>query len=291
MGSRGDPTGADLDVLGRRIHVESSGHGTTTVVLESGLGFGRTSWDRLVPLLLDHARVVAYDRVGHGRSEPGRGPTSVAEMADILRGVIDATASGPVVVVAHSMGGLIARTAAPVLGPRLGGLVLLDPTPENAAMFDDLERTTAGQDRVYAALESLSRVAPLRPLLARVGIGGYRSALGPETYRTMVAEDVRPSSFAQMRRELAARTVAVRAFRDEPPVPPACPVVLLSAGRAARGSGDYLADVQEHQRQYVDLLPRGHFEVVDATHLVQADAPDVVADRIRELVREVEAGS
>jgi hypothetical protein len=98
----------------------------------------------------------------------------------------------------------------------------------------------------------------------------------------MASEDVRQSSFAQMR-------TGTSGVSHRPP--PACPVVLLLAGRAARGTGEYLADIQEHQRRHVDALPRGHFEVVEARHLVQADAPDLVADRIRELVREVAAGS
>ncbi len=212
-------------------------------------------------------------------------------MAGVLLGVVGATAPGSVVLVAHSMGGLIARMAAPELGPRLVGLVLLDPTPESAAMFDDVERTTAGQDRVYAVLEAVSRIGPLRPALARAGIGAYRAALGPDTYGAMVAEDARPSSFAQMRRELAARTEAIRAFRDRPPEPPGCPVVVLSAGRAARGGGAYLADVQAHQRRYAEGLPRGRFEVVAARHLVQADAPELVAGRVLELVGPAGAGS
>ena len=54
------------------------------MVFEAGLGFGRTSWDPVVPLLRDDAHLVTYDRIGHGQSEPGDGPTSIQAMAATL---------------------------------------------------------------------------------------------------------------------------------------------------------------------------------------------------------------
>ncbi len=42
------------------------------MVFEAGLGFGRTSWDPVVPLLRDAAHLVSYDRIGHGAMTMGR---------------------------------------------------------------------------------------------------------------------------------------------------------------------------------------------------------------------------
>jgi pimeloyl-ACP methyl ester carboxylesterase len=277
--------GRDVDVFGRRIHVEQSGRGEDTVVFEAGLGFGRTSWDRVVPLLSDAARVITYDRFGHGRSEPGHGSTSMSEMAATLRAVIDATATGSIVLVAHSMGGLIARQAIPSLGQRIIGLVLVDPTPETAAMFDDVVGLTRRQDRLYGLFEAASHAPRLRRLIARVGTRSFRDAFPAATYATILAEDFKPSSFAQMRREAAARAEAVVAFRREPPPRPTCPVILLSANRAVGDGTNYLADLQLHQRRYVEALDQGRFEAVDATHVVQAEQPKLVAARIRELLQ------
>jgi pimeloyl-ACP methyl ester carboxylesterase len=279
-----DVEGRYLDLVGHRIYVERSGDGPIPVVLEAGLGFGRTSWDRLVPLLAASATVVAYDRVGHGRSDPGHGPTSIEELATILHGVVDAAADDRLVLVAHSMGGLIARQVAPALGSRLAGLVLLDPTPETASMFDDVRRLTRGQAGLYRAFEAASHLRPLRGAIGGVGTRSFRDALPRATYETILEEDLTPSGFAQMRREAWVRADAVVRFRRRPPRVPGCPVILLSAGRAVGGSGAYLADVQEHQRRYVDGLPDGRFEVIDAGHLVQAEQPGIVADRIRGLI-------
>ncbi len=279
-----DVAGRWLDLRGDRVYVEESGSGSRSVVLEAGLGFGRTAWDRVVPLLSGAARVIAYDRVGHGRSGPGRGPTTIDEMARILRGVIDATVPERLVLVAHSMGGLIAREAAPALGSRLAGLVLVDPTPETAAMFDRVRRLTGGQAALYRAFELGSHRAVLRGPLASVGTRAFRDSLPAATYATMLEEDFTASSFARMRREAWARAEAVARFRIEPPPPPTCPVILLSAARAVGGPTGYLADIQEHQRRYVEGLAHGRLELVDAGHLIQAEQPVLVAERIRSLL-------
>jgi pimeloyl-ACP methyl ester carboxylesterase len=234
----------------------------------------------VVPLLREDAHLVAYDRVGHGRSDPGDGPTSIPAMATMLCQLVDATVPGRFVLVAHSMGGLIARQAAPALASRLDGLVLVDPTPETAAMFDDVARLTRQQDRLYGVLQFLSGVPFLRGAVASAGTRPFREAFPAATYRTIVAEDIRPSAFAQMRREAAARAAAVVEYRRLPPPGPRCPVILLSANSAA----SYVADVQEHQRRYVESLDDGRFELVAGGHVLQAEQPELVASRIRELL-------
>src|SRR5689334_16001154 len=66
------------------------------------------SWDQVQPAIGAFARVCAYDRLGVGGSdEPPRAQT-FADMADELDGVIDALKlRRPVVLVAHSLGGMI----------------------------------------------------------------------------------------------------------------------------------------------------------------------------------------
>jgi pimeloyl-ACP methyl ester carboxylesterase len=277
--------GRHLDLGGRRIYAEESGGGPISVVFEAGLGLGRTSWDPVVPLLRDAAHLVAYDRVGHGRSQRGDGPRSVEAMAATLLQLVEATVPGSLVLVAHSMGGLIARQAAPALSARLAGLVMVDPTPETAAMYDDVARLTRQQDRLYGMFQRLSGMPPLRRLLVAAGGRPFRRVFPPATYAAIVAEDFLPSSFAQMRREATARAAAVVQFRRQPPPAPRCPVILLSANQGGAG---YLADIQEHQRRYVDTLDSGRFELVPSGHLVQAEQPEAVAAAIRELLARAE---
>lgn len=161
-------TGRAVSVNGRSVHVEVSGRGTDWVVFEAGGGQGRTCWDAVMPLLADRARLVAYDRAGFGRSDRSAHQLSVDDMAADLVALVDAVIPQPagVVLVAHSMGGLVARRAVESLAPRLRGLLLLDPTPERAPVYDTFDRTAAKIDRAMAVTQALVRFRPLARMVS-----------------------------------------------------------------------------------------------------------------------------
>lgn len=133
--------GREVAVNGRTVYVEESGRGTGWVVFEAGSGQGRTCWDPVLPLLAGRARLVAYDRAGFGRSGRTTQQLGIEDMAADLVALVEAVVPGPapLVLVAHSMGGLVARRAVESLGPRLRGLLLLDPTPEAAPVYDTFD--------------------------------------------------------------------------------------------------------------------------------------------------------
>lgn len=106
-----DVPGRRLTVHGSEIYLEESGFCDTYVVFESGNGSGRTMWDPVVPLLADIARTVAYDRAGRGRSSRAEPPQSIDDMAATLVALVEALAPTRVILVGHSMGGLIVRRA------------------------------------------------------------------------------------------------------------------------------------------------------------------------------------
>ena len=77
------------------------------VVLLHGLGEGAASWDPVTPALAAGHRVHALDLRGHGASSwPRR--YSFEAMRDDVAALIDALGLGEVVVVGHSMGGVVA---------------------------------------------------------------------------------------------------------------------------------------------------------------------------------------
>lgn len=270
-----------MAVNGRNVYVEETGRGAGWVVFEAGGGAGRTCWDPVVRLLADEARLVAYDRAGFGRSGRIAGSPSVEDMAADLVAMIDAVVpvDAPLVLVAHSMGGLVARRAVPLLGDRLGGLLLVDPAPEQAPVYDDWDRTAKRVDRSLAVAQVLVRSRAV----ARMTSGSMRAVYPADTYETMLAEDFTPSGLGQTRKEIRAVAAAVHGFRAQPPALPECPTVLVSADKPMRrgGNQDVLA---EYQRRYVETLPDGRFEQVDSKHFVQAEQPEIVADRIRTLL-------
>ncbi|GGV00276.1 hydrolase or acyltransferase of alpha/beta superfamily protein [Streptomyces albospinus] len=275
-----EQTGRAVPVNGRSVHVEESGSGPDRVVFEAGQGLGRTCWDAVLPLLADRARLVAYDRAGFGRSGRTTARLGIDDMAADLVAMVEAVVPGRFVLVAHSMGGLVARRAAESLGSRLRGLLLLDPTPEGAPVYDTFDRTAVQVDRALSVTQRLVRFRPL----ARMASGNVRRVFPADTYETMLAEDFVPAGIAQTRREFRAVAAAIPRLRAEPPALPACPTVLLSASRPAKGRGQQHAVIAEHQRRWAETLPDGRFEEVDSGHLVQAERPEAVAAGVRHLL-------
>lgn len=278
---RRDAPGRTVPVNGRTVYVEETGTGPGQVVFEAGMGCGRTCWDPVLPALAGLARLVAYDRAGRTRSG-GPAATGVDEMAADLVALADEVAPGEVVLVAHSMGGLVARRAVESLGHRLRGLLLVDPTPETAPAYADWDRVAATIDRGLAVAQALTRFPPL----ARLASGNVRGLYPAGTYDTMLREDFTPAGTAQQRRENTAVADAVRAYRDHPPAVPTCPTILLAATRPPRDQARARrqAEGREHQRRWVESLPDGRYEEVDAGHFIQAEHPELVAGRIRELL-------
>lgn len=276
-----DVRGQQVPVNGRTVFVEKSGQGRDWVVFEAGGGCGRTCWDPVLPPLAGKARLVAYDRAGRTLSGRTTQQLSVDDMAADLVAMTEAVVPGEFVLVAHSMGGLVARRAAQRLGSRLRGLLLVDALPETCPVYDTWDQTTEKIDRMLAVTQALSRFRPLAQLFS----GNVRRLFSADTYQTMLAEDFTPAGTSQTRAEMRAVAAAIPRFRAEPPPLPKCPTIVLSAARAAKGRERQNAAIREHQRRYADSLPDGRHEEVDSGHLIQAEQPQLVVTRIQQLLQ------
>ncbi len=126
-----EPVAERIAVSGRTFELVRSGHGSPTVVFESGLGASLTAWRRFLPALARTTSVVAYSRAGEGASDPATAPRTPAAVAEDLRALLlQAGFKPPYVLVGHSVGVLYIRAFALKYPQEVGGLVLIDGTPE-----------------------------------------------------------------------------------------------------------------------------------------------------------------
>ncbi|MDR6221310.1 alpha/beta hydrolase [Deinococcus soli (ex Cha et al. 2016)] len=162
--------------------------GRPTLVLLSGMGLPASSWftaqadPQLAgmmrePVFLgsgvnDLTGVLAYDRAGQGSSAPPAGPTGLDDAVVELEAVLAACVSGPVVLLGHSLGGLVAFEFARRDPARVAGLVLLDSShPAQARRLDAVR--TPGQRAAQRELEQEIREGhPERWDFAQVFTGG-----------------------------------------------------------------------------------------------------------------------
>jgi pimeloyl-ACP methyl ester carboxylesterase len=124
------PVGSSRTVdLGGPVHVVDHGGAADgpTVVLVHGLGGSHLNWDLLAPLLTPHARVLALDLPGFGRTEPGTRRATVEANVAVLDRFLREVAGTPVVLVGNSMGGMISVLTTAAAPHLVRALVLLDP--------------------------------------------------------------------------------------------------------------------------------------------------------------------
>lgn len=125
--------GQRLDVDGVRLHLQRSGPGRglraagPTIVIEAAMACASPLYARLQRALAMDFDVCSYDRAGLGWSDAAPGPADAASAADRLHGLLAAAGvDGPLLLVGHSLGALIARVFARRYPRQVAGLVLLD---------------------------------------------------------------------------------------------------------------------------------------------------------------------
>jgi len=124
--------GALYDVGDVSLHMMCRGEGAQTIVLSSGMGNPASGWRPLERLLEPDFRVCSYDRDGLGWSEDSGGPRDAALASDRLLRLLDAASiTEPVILIAHSYGGIVARVFAADHPTRAGALILLDSSHED----------------------------------------------------------------------------------------------------------------------------------------------------------------
>ena len=249
--------GRTYDVDGRAVYLDCRGSGSPTVILEAGFGADGGGWGWLLDDTAETTRVCAWDRPGLGRSD-GRGLHSGLEAMTDLRAVLAAAGErGPYVVVAHSLGGIYALLFAS-LGARgagdVVGFVMLDTMEPLVWLADD------------PGLDASIRDGH-REVLARTGamIQG-----GEDLDWAATMAELRALPAIQVETLHLPINMGSKFGDQSQPIPAALAV-------------SWYRVVGEH-------YPNGRVEVVsNSGHVIHFDQPELVADRVREMVAAVRA--
>jgi pimeloyl-ACP methyl ester carboxylesterase len=129
----------DILAVGVRLHVREVGDlDARPVLFLHGIMGHRREWDVLIDRLGQRHRVIAVDQRGHGLSE-WTPSYRVADMASDAIEVIEQLATGPVAMVGHSMGAMVAMVMAARRPELVDRLVVIDIVPESlSTVFADL---------------------------------------------------------------------------------------------------------------------------------------------------------
>jgi pimeloyl-ACP methyl ester carboxylesterase len=130
------PPGRFVDVSGHKMHLDCTGQGAPTVVLESGLWDDWVVWYKVQPAISKFAEVCSYDRAGLGFSDPR--PDQQPDSSNIAHNLhtllANAGVNPPYVLVGHSLGGIHILDYQNLYPADVVGMVLVDsghPDQEN----------------------------------------------------------------------------------------------------------------------------------------------------------------
>ncbi|MFF4585549.1 alpha/beta fold hydrolase [Streptomyces sp. NPDC001388] len=164
-----------------------------TVVLAHGFGCDQNMWRLTVPALSEEYRVVLFDYVGSGRSDPSAfSENRYASLGGYARDVVEVCEAldlRDAVFVGHSVSAMVGVLAAGAAPERIGALVMVAPSPR----YVDDEGYRGGFsaddiDELLASLESnyLGWSAAMAPVIMG---NGERPELGEELKNSFCAAD------------------------------------------------------------------------------------------------------
>ena len=276
------PSGTLADVGGYKLHLFCQGTATgPTVILDAGNGETSLTWALVQPEVAGFARVCTYDRAGYAWSEASPKPRTIPVMVEEFHALLKgANIQGPVVLVGHSIGGIVARHYAAQYPGDVSGVVLVDSAHEE--QFQRFPKSVV--DATKAGLEQLKTLEKLVGL----GFSGLASRFVPLETRLppTIAETLRSFMVADTRQVAATRGEIEELMKGTTsPVATlgALPLVVVSRGKAEMD--------QETERIWTTLqlelaaLSTNSRRIIatGSKHGIQLDEPQVVVEAIRQV--------
>lgn len=273
-----------LDVGGRTMHIDCTGEGSPTVILDSGLGDSYLSWRKVQPEIAKFTRVCSYDRAGLGYSEPSSQPRTSKVIAQELHALLRAASvSPPYVIVGHSMGGYDVRVYTSRYRNEIVGMVLVDashPDQENRfpAELKNMEGSWHREAQFIASTMPFG-IPRLLGLCDNDAVTRAADCNWPSAREQLAEMSAFPES--------AAETAQTGSLSD-------LPLAVLSHD-PDKPSGDLPPDLakptneawEKMQEELAHLSPRGTQTVAkNSAHYMQIDRPDVVIDAVRNIIEQ-----
>ena len=275
---------------GSRLYIATYGRADgPTLLFTHGWSLDSTVWDLIRKKLAKQFRIVVWDLPGLGRStQPANRDFRIEKMADDLAAVVEHLGPKPVILIGHSIGGMITQTYCrrypQQLAPRIAGVVLLHTTyvnPLRTALFAPL--WTVIEKPILVPLNYLT--IWLAPLACLSNWQGYLN--GSLQTMTRIASFSGRQSWSQLNYSawlackawpavVARGNLAMLAFDEESSLPEIQIPVLVISGKHDRMTKPIASERME------ELLPHSVPASVASGHLGLWEQHEKVAELIGE---------
>jgi pimeloyl-ACP methyl ester carboxylesterase len=254
-------------VRGRKVRYVDIGTGPT-VVLIHGQGGAWQWWLRVLPALAVRVRVVAIDLAGFGDSDPVASGRLFEEQVHTVIGLLDHLRLAKVVVVGHSMGGLVSLQVAHDHPDRVSGLMLIDSGSDSIGA-QRLRAILAG----FRIFDKIFNVPGIPRAVARQRLlrwAFFATATGnPACVSRSLAEELLPRMAAPG--FIATMEAAGAAVGQVAPSAVQCPTLVVW------GAKDLIVPLATGRR-LADAIPDARLIVLDGVgHCAMVESPEVTA--------------
>ncbi|MGS2719801.1 alpha/beta fold hydrolase [Paraglaciecola aestuariivivens] len=267
---------------GKQVRYLCQGQGKPYVFFETGFGSdSEQSWNEIVQSLPSTFTACYYDRLGHGGSDNVPTTFSTEQKSQLQAALIQHIAGDqPVILVAHSYGGIIARRTAANAKINLAALILLDSAHENQhGLLQGKLEPIAEYVKVWHYLDAVLGVSAIKNMFKT-----YTSATSKrldQYYASLQYAQV----LSTYRNEKGFYTPLAQFNYDFGDLR----LLVLSHDSATYANNPRFFKVtnqwQKMQTSIAKLSSNSeHIIVKGATHNIPADAPEVVISKILETV-------
>jgi 3-oxoadipate enol-lactonase len=239
------------------------------LLLANSLGTDLSSWDDVAARLVDHFRVVRYDKRGHGLTDAPTPPYRVDDLAADVVGLLDHLKIGHALVCGISVGGLVAQALALNHPERVGALVLCDTGARIGTVVSWEQRIAAVRASGLQGLESAMMERWFSKEFRErrsVDVRGYSNMLVRTTVDGYIGTcyALRDTDFRQTVARIKCRTLVLCGAQD-------------------------IATPPELGRELARLIPGAEFSLIEnAGHLSCIEQPEEVTGRMAQFFREVQ---
>jgi pimeloyl-ACP methyl ester carboxylesterase len=294
------PIGKLVQLDGHRLHVNCSGKGQPTVVVENGFDEFSFDWIMVQSGVEKFTRICTYDRPGYAWSDPGPLPRTYAQINLDLRSALTKMGEKPpYLFVGHSFGGPVIRTYALGHPDEVAGLVFAESVgeahrilmgPKTARIADFAKGRPIPAP--HAAMTSSDRVNSTAAVHETPTIEPPFDRLPPDLQEVQLwawsqgsLQDAENSE-----REWSPEYLAEWLKKDQQGSLGNLPVVVLAREKGGFGEGHDIsaAELEKQRRQEMadlaSLSTAGKLSYVDSGHEMELEAPNVIVNAVREMV-------
>ena len=294
------PPGKLVDVGGYRLHINCSGEGGPTVVLDAGMGCNALAWALVQPAVSKFTHSCSYDRAGNGWSDESPLERTSQNIVDELHMLLkNAKVPGPYILVGHSFGGPNVLLYANQYPDEIAGIVLVDSSHE-----DQLDKMPAMPEQNESMALFLTYVGGIRLMYAHLPT--YKNLLekslekSPDTAQEVYPAKTFTNSFIRtVFKETSLLDKSLKQLKATGEKLGNKPLIVITAGKALKAEEVGLPEEQVNQINKVwkdlqiDLVAKStkgkQIIAENSGHMITREQPEIIVQAIQEVIHDANA--